>query len=144
MYTGLLHTHSALRWALLLVIIIAIVLSAMGLAQKGKFGKTNDSLSKLALIFSHVQLLIGFVLYFVSPIVETALNDFGAAMGNPTLRYWGVEHLTAMVIGVALITVGRVKAKKAASDLDKHKKIVIFFTIGLVIMISRIPWDRAF
>ena len=144
LYTGLLHTHSILRWALLIFIIGALVLSILGMAQKKPFGKTNGNLTKLSLIFSHVQLLIGLVLYFISPIVKTALNDMGAAMKNPDLRYWAVEHISVMIIGIALITIGHIKAKKAASDAAKHKNVVIFFSIGLILILSRIPWDRAF
>lgn len=144
LYTGLLHTHSILRWALLIFIIGALVLSILGMAQKKPFGKTNANLTKLSLIFSHVQLLIGLVLYFVSPIVKKALQDMGAAMKNPDLRYWAVEHISVMIIGIALITIGHIKAKKAAADAAKHKNVVIFFAIGLVLILSRIPWERAF
>lgn len=142
LYTGLLHTHSVLRWALLAFIIGAIGVSLVGWLQKKEFGKPSDSLTKLALIFSHIQLLIGLILYFISPIVQAALEDMGAAMKNAELRYWAVEHISVMIIGIALITIGRVRAKKAADALRKHKQVVIFFSIGLVLILSRIPWDR--
>lgn len=142
MYTGLLHTHSALRWALLVFLVVAFSRSLMGWLQKKEFGRLEDTFSKLGLVFAHLQLLIGLVLYFVSPVVETALNDMGTAMKTPELRCWAVEHISVMIIGIALITVGRIRAKKAADMVAKHKNIAIFFGIGLILIISRIPWDR--
>ena len=142
MFTGLLHTHSALRWALLIFLVFGFARSLMGWMQKREFGRMEDNFSKLALIFAHIQLLVGFGLYFISPIVKAGLDDMGAAMKEPQLRFWTVEHVLAMVIAIALITIGRVRAKKATDAVVKHKNIAIFFGIALVLILARIPWDR--
>ena len=140
MYTGLLHSHSGLRWIVLILIITSIGKAIFGLASGGKFGALDNKLSLFSLIGCHIMLLIGLVLYGVSPITQSGMMNMGSAMKDPILRFWTVEHLSVMIVGIALITVGRVRLKKLDSDTAKHKNILIFFGLGLLLILSRIPW----
>jgi len=82
-------------------------------------------------------LLVGLVMYaFTSPWTQTAFANFGMAMKDPTMRYWAVEHLTAMLIAVVLIQLGRTLSKKAADDTTKHKKLAIYTTIATLIIVG--------
>ncbi len=67
-------------------------------------------------------------------------DGMGAAMKDTAARFWVVEHIFGMVVGIALITIGRVAAKKAADDKAKFKKIAVYFTLGLLIILATIPW----
>lgn len=144
MYTGLLHTHNLFRWLVLLAALLAI-----GLAFSGWLGKRNwkkiDNISGLLLtIFVDIQLLVGIILYaFVSPVTRTAFADFGAAMKNEMLRFYAIEHIVMMLIALVVIHIGRSKSKKAVIVNRKHKRAAIFYTIGLIIILAGIPWDRA-
>lgn len=140
MYAGLLHAHSSLRYIILIVLIVAVVNAIMKWQSNKPFTAFDNKLSLYALIFSHIQLVIGLVLYFISPIVEGALSQMPEAMGETALRYWAVEHITAMIIGIALVTVGRVRSKKQATDLAKHKQIAIWMGLGLLVILASIPW----
>lgn len=140
MYQGLLHSHSGLRWILLAVVLTAIFRAFTNMSS-GKFTKLDDKLSLFSLIFAHVQLLLGFGLYFISPFVMAAMDaGMGAAMKDTVMRFWLVEHMVGMLVGITLITVGRIAAKKAATDKDKFKKIAVFFTLGIIIILATIPW----
>ena len=140
MYEILLRSHSGLRWILLAVVLGAVVRAFTNMSS-GKFTALDDKLSLFSLITAHIQLLLGLGLYFISPFVKAAMEaGMGAAMKETVLRFWLVEHIFGMVIGIALITVGRVAAKKATTDKDKFKKIAVYFTIGLVVILSTIPW----
>ena len=67
MYSLLKNVHSYWAYFLLLVLILAI-LNAIAGKIKGKDFESRDlRLSLFGLIFSHIQLLIGLILYFVSP-----------------------------------------------------------------------------
>ncbi len=140
MYTGLLHLHSSLRYVLLIVIIAAIIKGFDGWLNKKEFTGTDNKLGLFTLIFAHTQLLVGLILYFISPIVQSALSDMGGAMKDTTLRFWAVEHISLMIIAIVLITIGRVSSKKAATAVQKHKKAAIFFLIGLILILISIPW----
>ncbi len=140
MYAILLRSHSGLRW-IVLAFVLAAIFRAFTNMSSGKFTALDDKLSLFSLISAHIQLLLGLTLYFISPVVEVALADgMGAAMKDTAARFWVVEHIFGMVVGIALITIGRIAAKKATEDNAKFKKIAVYFTIGLLIILATIPW----
>ena len=139
MYIGLLHLHSILRYAVLILVLLSI-LQAITAGSK-PYTPTNKKVNLFALISCHLQLVIGLVLYFISPNV-----DF-SKMSDPIYRYWNVEHISLMILAIALITVGYSKSKKAIEAKAKHKAIYVFYTLGLVIVLiaiftmkDRNPW----
>lgn len=136
MLTGFKHLHSANRYILLALLLIVIVTSFMKWQGKKEYTKQDDKFNLLAFIFTHVQLLIGLVLYFTSDWVQFNENT----MSNSLLRFFTVEHLVGMLIAIALITVGRIKGKKITDSVLRHKMTFWYFLIGLVIMIASIPW----
>lgn len=112
----------------------------MGWLNKSNYSKLDNKLSLFSVIISHIQLIIGFILYFISPIVSAGLTDIGAAMKEPQLRFWTIEHISVMILAIVLITLGRSLSKRAADDIDKHKKVALFFGFGLLLILMRIPW----
>ncbi len=140
MYTGLLHTHNLFRYIIVILLLINLLMSFMGWLGKKSYQKQDDKLSLFLFIAAHIQLLLGFGLYFISPIVETAMADFANSMKNDQLRFWGVEHMTAMVLGIILITLGRIMAKKAKTDSGKFRRQAVFFLLATVSIFSAIPW----
>lgn len=134
MYSGLFHTHSLLRYFILAALIVVIVKALLGLLNKQPYTKLDNKLGLYLFIFTHMQLLIGLILYAVSPFVK-----FGSeTMSDKTTRYWTVEHLTAMIIAVVLITVARVSLKRMTVDEAKHKRTLIYNALALVIIIGTI------
>lgn len=143
MYEFFLSIHSWVRWVILLLALIVILKSFFGWKKKSTYGKADNAMSAALIGCFHLQLLLGLALYFfLSPITQGALQDFGAAMGNAAQRYWAVEHILAMIIGVAVAQIGRTKSKKAISDNKKFKTQFIFYLIALIIILSRIPFDE--
>lgn len=136
MYTGLLHAHSGLRWIVLVLIVWALFKAISGWSGQKDYQKSDRLSALLALIFTHIQLLIGFVLYFISPKVSFEAG----VMESSVLRFYTVEHITMMIIAIALITFGFSTAKRLEAPLAKHKRVAITYGIGLLIMIASIPW----
>jgi len=134
MYPGLFHTHSLLRYFILIALIVVIVKALLGLVNKQPYTKLDNKLGLYLFIFTHMQLLIGLILYFVSPFVK-----FGSeTMSDKTTRYWTVEHLTAMIIAIVLITVARISLKRMTADEAKHKRTLIYNTLALLIILGTI------
>jgi len=134
MYTGLLHTHSLLRYLILIFLVLVIALALTGLINKRPFKKLDNTASLYLLIFTHLQMVVGLVLYFTSPFVK-----FGAeTMSDKVTRYWTVEHIFAMLIAVVLITVGRISSKKISIDAGKHKRLLIMNAIALILIVGTI------
>jgi hypothetical protein len=144
MYATLLTVHNLLRWAVLLGGLYAITKSVLGIMHKRDFTKQENLSHALFVGFCHLQLVLGLILYFISPVVDQALaNGMGAAMKNPASRFVAVEHISTMIIAIVLIQVGRTLSKKQTEAMAKHKKAVVFFSIGLILILSRIPWKAA-
>jgi hypothetical protein len=141
MYSFFLTTHNYLRWVVILVGVAAIFLAAAGFFGKKPYGKLDNALGGAFIGTLHLQLLLGLVLYFISPVVQGYFNNsFGEIMKDKMMRFYVVEHISTMIIAIAIIQIGRIKVKKAAAHLKKHKLALIFYTIGFVLILSRIPW----
>lgn len=137
MYSGLTHAHSGLRWLLLIALLYAIF-NAFKKWQSGATYRESDRKAGLyAFILSHIQLLIGLVLYFISPKVG---SFSGEVMKEPVARFFTVEHMSMMILGIILISIGYIRAKKQTADTKKFKTTFIFYLIGLIVILSRIPW----
>jgi len=142
MYPDIKELHSYWAYGVLIFLLLAILNSVVGLSRKKPFGKNDRSIALIALIFTHVQVLIGIIMYFLSPYLETAKQmGMGAAMKDSTVRLYVVEHPLINIIAVVLITIGWSKHKKAETSEAKFKKIAVLYAIGLVLLLSRIPWS---
>jgi len=134
MYSFLVHSHSYLRFLVLLLLFIVVGRSLAGWLGKRPFTGQDNRFSLWLLIVTHVQLVLGLILYFVSDQVK-----FGPdTMSHPTFRYWTVEHSSMMLIAVILITVARITHKKMASDSGKHLRLFVLNAIALLIIIAAI------
>ena len=135
METGLIHLHSFLRWVALLAIIISLIKSFDGMRGHKPFTASDNRWSLITLIVFHTQLIVGFALYFMQGWYKLLGN-----MSDELVRFFAVEHMFGMVIAIALVTIGRIKAKKAPTDRVRHKRTFWYFLIALVIVVIIIPW----
>ncbi|NOS92295.1 MAG: cytochrome B [Cyclobacteriaceae bacterium] len=134
MHSILLATHSIVRYFLLIVLIIVIVRSLMGWMNRSSYSKLDDKFSLGLFILTHTQLLLGFALFFISPLIIFS----GAAMGDRVARYWLAEHNTGMILAIVLITVARISSKKMKDDVFKHKRMFTLNAIALLIILVMI------
>jgi len=131
MYTGLLHAHSGFRWLVVLFLVIVIIKAFSGWFGKKEYGKADNLIAILLLSFTHLQFVIGLAIYFIGG----KLASIAEAMKVPEARFWAVEHGVTMILAIVLITLGRVKSKKASTDELKHKKGAIYYTIALILIL---------
>lgn len=130
--TGLLHTHSLLRYFVLIMLIVVIAKSFIGWRNNKAYTNIDNKLGLYLLIFTHLQLIAGLILYFVSDVVQ--FNS--ETMKNPGLRYWAVEHITGMIAAVVLITVARSTSKRLSQDQAKHKRLFILNLVALIVIVA--------
>ena len=131
----MLHAHAGLRLLILLFLSAAIVKSLVGWLGKKPYGKSDNIIAVILIALTHTQAIIGIVVYAMSDMIKAGLSDMASTMKNPALRFWAVEHGVIMILVVVLITLGRVKSKKAATDELKHKKGAIFYIIALILIL---------
>jgi len=136
MYTILQKFHSGWAYIALLVLFIAVINAIIGMSSKKEFTPKDRKIALFGLIGIHVQLLVGIILYFVSPL---GLASFGQ-MSDKALRLTSLEHPLINLIAIVLITIGWSKHKKITSSESKFKTFSIFYGLGLVLILSRITW----
>jgi uncharacterized membrane protein len=134
MYPGLVHAHSGLRWIVLILLLAAVAVAISKWQGRSGYTEGNRKLYLFTLIAVHTQLLIGLVLYFISPKV-----DFGL-ISEKLYRFYTVEHTAGMLIAIVLITIGYSRSKRATDAVKKQRLVGIFYGLGLVLILTSIPW----
>ncbi len=144
MYTTALMLHGLLRWVALLVVLYAFVRALSGWMNDRPRNTLDKMAAMIALITVDVQLLIGLLLYFVwSPVTKNARENMSAAMHNPELRFFAVEHAASMLIAVALVHIGKILANKSKAPRSQHGRAMICFGLALVLMVWMTPWPMS-
>lgn len=141
MYSFLLALHSLMRWFVLLSLLSAIFIGFRGWLQQKKFSKYDNFIRHTTATIAHIQLLLGVGLYCISPVVNYFLHHFKEAVHERQIRFFGVEHITMMIIAIAVITIGSAKTKRKQTDKEKFKTMMIWFSVGLLLIIISIPWQ---
>jgi hypothetical protein len=144
MYSILKHAHSGWAYLLLLVLLVATVNALIGFFGKKEFGNKDFSLALVGLIVTHIQLLLGLVLWFIGPYFSMLLDDFGSLMTPESrgIRLLALEHPITMIIAVALLTVGYSKHKKKIVSNGKFKMLAVFYSLAFIVVLSRVPWKQ--
>ena len=141
MYTLLKTAHSYWAFIVSILLIFAIANAFFGIVKKKTFDSSDFRRSLFVLISSHIQLLIGLILYFVSPwFGKWAASDMGV-MKDSQARLYLVEHPITNLLAIILITMGWSMHKRQSLDAKKFSRIGIFYFLGLVLLLSRIPWN---
>ena len=144
MYTGLLHSHRSLAYLFLLAALTTVVLALINRLQNKPTNKALNVLTLATLIVGHLQLLLGLGLFFVSPRFGMLSENAGEVMRTAGLRFFAVEHISINLVGIALVTVGRSRFKKLEADRRKQQAVIAYVGLGLLLIASRVPWDRLF
>lgn len=134
MYNMLVRSHSGLRYLVLFFLLAAIFTAWQSWSKKEAYPQGKMPL--LGLIFTHIQLLLGLALYFISPKVQ----HVSGVMKDTMLRFYTVEHISLMLIAIVLITMGYSKAKRKAPAAEGHKTLFTYYLIGLILILVSIPW----
>ena len=142
MYTTLKYLHSGWAYIVLLVVLVATLNALIGFLGNKEYKPKDFRISLFALIVTHLQFVLAAILYFISPFGLKAItnNGMGEVMKNDGLRLVAVEHPTVMLLTIVCITIGYSKHKKKLVSKPKFKVLSIFYTIALLLMLSRIPW----
>ncbi|CAM4128070.1 hypothetical protein FLAN108750_11930 [Flavobacterium antarcticum] len=132
--------HSGWAYLVIAFLAIAVINAFIGLSSKKEFTGKDRKIALFALIFTHIQLLFGLVLYFVSPVGKAVFGE----MKESALRLTWLEHPLLNIIAIILITIGWSKHKNLLTSNAKFKTFAVFYTIGLALILLRIPYQLWF
>jgi len=140
MYHFIQKFHSGWAYLALLLLVVAVLNSVIGMTSKKEFTAKDRKIALFGLIATHIQLVVGLILYFVSPLGLASLGQ----MAESDVRIPSMEHPFVNIIAIVLITIGWSKHKKATTNESKFKAIALFYGLGLLLVLSRIPWKLWF
>lgn len=126
MYQILRSAHSGWRYLVLILLVVALIQALAGWLGKKPYTEGNRKINLFTLIFTHVQVLIGLVLYFLSPLVEAGM------------RYWKMEHISMMIFAAILVTIGNARSKKGDDATVKHRSVALYFGLALIVIVAAI------
>lgn len=129
------------RWFVLASLMLAIFRAYHGWLSEKPFSRLDNSIRHWTATIIHIQLLLGIWIYLISPIVSYFLSNFPESVHNREPRFFGMEHSIVMLTAVIVITIGSAKTKRKQSDNQKFKTMAIWFTLGLLLILSSIPWS---
>ena len=134
--------HNLTRWVVVIAGVLAAAKAILGLVNKQNWTALDNRLGLIFTISFDIQVLLGLILYIAGPTMQGIWGNFSQAMSNPDMRFFAVEHIFIMIISLGLAHMGRSLAKKAESDIKKHQRAAIFFTLSLFLVLMGIPWAR--
>jgi hypothetical protein len=141
MYNILLLSHSWLRWVVLILAVLAIYRNYEGFSTGRKWTATDKKFNTFFIGSMHLQLVIGLILYSgVSPMMQGILADTATLMKDKEHRFWGVEHISVMIIAVLVAQIGSIKAKKQVSDAGKFRTAFFWFLAAIILVLIMIPF----
>lgn len=141
MYTGLKHLHSGLAYLALAALVLVVIYALVGALGNRTFTEKDRKFAMVAFILSHIQLLVGLILYFVSPIGFSLLTG-GGAMSDKVARLTALEHPVINIVAIVLISIGYIRSKKLTENKAKFRSIYMLYAVGLLLILSRIPWTN--
>ncbi len=132
MHPILVNLHSYNRYLLLVALVYVLFRSYSGWFGNKTYGKADNTASVVLLALTHLQALLGLIMYFFTSPYTTG----GGSMSDPWTRYFKAEHIAAMLLAVVLVQLGRTFSKKAATDVEKHRKLAIYTSVATLIIIG--------
>lgn len=140
MYHYYLLFHSYFRWAAILSLLFQLIWIGWNAWQKKTFTKRDYNLMLVLVIIYDIQLVLGWLLFFESPLVSAFWNDVGTQVKNRQLRFFGLEHMSMMTLGIMLINFYSFKAINMIGTTAFGYLWKRFVWIGLI-MLASIPWS---
>lgn len=134
--------HNLQRYVVIAFALWAFWRAFSGLLAKGGWLPADERARRLFPVMLDVQFLLGVVVYIFSGVGQALVQDPGGTMSNGPLRFYAVEHVAMAVFAMAFAHVGSARARKAKKPRDKFKAMLLWHSLALVAILSRMPWDR--
>jgi hypothetical protein len=141
MYDLLLILHNLVRWLVLLGALWVLLVSWQGLRARA-YGRGPAVAGRAFVGLMDLQLLLGLLLYGMSPLVRASFANFGLAIGASDTRFFLLEHSLAMIVAVALAHLGSIRVRQATGPVAKHRQALLWYGLSLGVILLTIPWWR--
>lgn len=137
MYQILLYLHSIFRWLVLISLVVSIYRAWRGYTGNKPFTGTDNSIRHWTATIAHIQLMLGFILYFKSPFTGAPMKD---TLQSMDLSFFSIIHIALMIIAIVVLTIGSGLSKRKPFSKQKFRTMLIWYSIALLIIFIAIPW----
>jgi len=135
--------HSYFAYLVITLLVVSTIRFLVRYALSKEYTPIDFRLALITFIVSHTQLLIGLFLYFISDKFSLWYElSFNEIINSPINRLYLIEHPIVNIIAIVFITRGYSLHKKRRVSNSKFKAIGFNYLLGLVLLLSRIPWDN--
>ena len=138
MYLLLLALHSWGRWAVLLGLLGGAGRAWWGWLRRRSFTPLDNTARHGIATLAHVQLTLGYLLYFVSPV--TRAFHWRDAVHDPGALFFSFQHVAVMSSAVVVLTLGSALARRRAGSPAQFRTMALWFTAALLLILLAIPW----
>lgn len=142
LYSIILPLHSILRWLVVIAALAVVGRALYAWLTKKDWTALDDRLGMLFPMVLDIQVLVGLILYFSSPITQAAMRNFSGAMKNTDMRFFALDHVFIMIIALVIAHIGRAISRKAVGAPAKHRAAALFFGLAILVVLLAIPWSR--
>ena len=143
-YVIVLTVHSLWRWVVLGSAFTAVGVGLAGLVRRWAYFPLGRRAGLAFVGAVDAQLFMGLWLYGISPLVRAAWANLPAAMKTHDLRFFSVEHVTAMLAAVTLVHVGAWRCQRVSTDRARYGHLAGWSAAALALILAGLPWWRPF
>lgn len=140
-YPFVLFLHGLARWV---VVIGALWLLFAAISSLGRTSSAQVSPVRVPwrvyMGGLHLQVLLGALLLFISPLALATWADMAGAMKARPMRFFALEHPTMLIVAFVIAQIGSVKARKALDAAGAARTTLVFGGLSLVLILAAVPW----
>jgi hypothetical protein len=127
--------HITISIAFLIFAILVITRSAWGFIKHKEYSRFDRFLSYAFIISLYLQVFLGIIL-FSNLGIMSGYDYLGgdSSVKMVTKRLWPIEHIVMMIFAIMIATLGLILSIKARVAKDKHKKVLIYFMISILLV----------
>lgn len=129
-----------MRWLVVVSLLLSLYRAGKGYFANRPFTRFDHLVRHWTATIAHVQLMIGMVLYFQSPLVKAFLQDVRSGSAVVELLFFGMIHSTLMLAAIVVVTIGSAMAKRKPTDRLQFKTMLVWYSIAVIIILVAIPW----
>ncbi len=124
--------HYFVSCAFLIVAIWLLIRTILGVFMRKEYHKLDLYLSFAFIANLYLQLIFGLILFTNMGLASS--SEFLNAGRAIAKRYWPVEHIVIMLFALFIAHLGFILSYKSQTSYGKHKKILIYYTISVILI----------
>lgn len=127
--------HYIVSIAFLVNAVWVLVKSAIGILKGRIFSRLDRYLSFGFITNLYIQLIFGIILF--ANLGSSKGYEYISADGTVSMvskRLWPVEHIVLMLFALFIANLGLILALKTEEEKEKHKRILIYYSVSIFLI----------